>query len=86
MKNKYFFLLVVLLSINFLWSDIWINNIIKNPYFYFDVKSQSGLDSSIVQIISKSNIINLFVQPILKGALLGTGLKLLYDILRKLDN
>ena len=67
------------------------NNILKNPFFYFKsfvesiVGNEGGLDTGIVMLMAKFNMANLFIEPILTGALLFVGLKLLYNLLKDID-
>lgn len=84
-SKKYYVAFVILITINFLWTDVWIGNIIKNPYFYFNINPQEGLGSDITMLIARSNVINLFAQIFLKAGVLGIGLKLLYDVLARLE-
>lgn len=80
-KNKYFIAFVVLIVIYFLWSVIWMGILFGNGFHYFDPE-ETILEKYIVIYTTQ---INTFLVPILRMAITGTGLKILYDILKKLD-
>lgn len=82
-KNKYFVAFVVLIIINFVWSDIWVGNILVNRWFYFG--PEEPLSQIMDVLFGCSTRITLFLGPFVKLGILGTGLKILYDILKKLD-
>lgn len=80
-KNKYFIAFVVLIVIYFLWSVIWMGILFKDGFHYFDPEGMI-LEKNIVIYTTR---INGFLEPMLRMAITGTGLKILYDILKKLD-
>ena len=84
-KNKYFIAFVVLIVIYFLWSEIWMTNIIDNDVLFFGPEEPGSQLIARRSIIVYSVRISLILTPALRIGIAGTGLKLLYDILKKLD-
>lgn len=66
--HKTFWILTILIFIYFLWSEIWIDTILNNPYVFFsqyvDENGFFGGTTVVFKITNISYYINIFWKPI----------------------
>ena len=72
----------IVLIVYFLWTEVWINLFMRRLYTI----CQWGYNNVIYKIFLYSHCIDTYLRIILEGVILYCGLKMIKEIIHKIDN